>query len=287
MSELEPELSLFEKLKAIRVNKEIELSHIADKSRIQLKYLEAIEEGSLDNIPRVYDKLFFSTYLDSLQVSAEDKEQFEEEFRKLRKEITPSYTTTVRQIKPQEYSGISASFLKKLYIGIPVLLVVVLIIFMIINSTGVDMETGNDVQEISVTKIAETIEKAGKEKAQADSLEKSSTQAAETKENCIVILSAVERTWLRAITDGKDTTDVTMKQGNNITIKAQNKISFLVGNAAGIDFTINGKKEGVLGKSGEVIVNLIVTPDGIAAKQIKKPKINVEEEANNDSLNNN
>jgi multidrug efflux pump subunit AcrB len=59
-------------------------------------------------------------------------EQFIEEFTVLRKEKRPSYTTTVQKIIPKENSGISANVFKKIYIGVPVFLVVILITILII-----------------------------------------------------------------------------------------------------------------------------------------------------------
>jgi len=53
------EKNVFEKLKDIRLKKEISLESISQRSRIQLKYIQALEEGKLLDIPEVYDKLFF------------------------------------------------------------------------------------------------------------------------------------------------------------------------------------------------------------------------------------
>jgi len=73
------EKNVFEKLKDIRLQKEISLESISQKSRIQLKYMQALEEGSLLQIPEVYDKLFFRSYLKALEV---DEEDYFEEFLK-------------------------------------------------------------------------------------------------------------------------------------------------------------------------------------------------------------
>jgi hypothetical protein len=57
--------------------------------------------------------------------------------------------------------------------------------------------------------------------------------------------------------------------GNNVNIAADSVLSFLVGNASGVKFTINGIEKGFLGKPGEVISRLKVTPAGIANLQVK------------------
>ena len=66
MDEQDINESLFERLKKIRIQQNLDLSEISSKSRIQIKYLEAIESGNIEQIPNVYDKLFFQTYISFL-----------------------------------------------------------------------------------------------------------------------------------------------------------------------------------------------------------------------------
>jgi cytoskeletal protein RodZ len=60
------ESTLFDKLKEIREEKKISLEDIARNTRINIQFLEALEKGDLLQIPRVYDKLFFKSYLKAL-----------------------------------------------------------------------------------------------------------------------------------------------------------------------------------------------------------------------------
>ena len=79
----------------------------------------------------------------------------------------------------------------------------------------------------------------------------------------------MERTWLRYIKDRADTTENMLYSGNVVKINADSTIHFLVGNAAGINFTINGEQKGVLGKPGEVISYLKITKKGIVGQRMK------------------
>ena len=72
MEDEKTELSFFENLKAIRQEKGITLEYIAEKYRVQLKYLQALEAGDLLAIPEVYDKLFFRSYLKALSLHEDD-----------------------------------------------------------------------------------------------------------------------------------------------------------------------------------------------------------------------
>ena len=119
--------TIFEKLKNIRLKKNLELSKIAEKTKIHIKYLEAIESGNLKEIPEVYDKLFFQTYLTSLNIKKKD--EYLDEFYKIRKEVRPQYTTTIQKIKSLKTDSKRFSKLKQIYLIAPILIVVILIVF--------------------------------------------------------------------------------------------------------------------------------------------------------------
>jgi len=94
----------------------------------------------------------------------------------------------------------------------------------------------------------------------------------------------VERTWLRYIKDGTDTTEYMLQEGNKIDIEADSTLHFLIGNAAGVAFTINGTEKGLMGKKGEVISYLKITRKGIEGQRVKDlgAKVNEIEASNID-----
>ena len=96
MEENDESKNLFERLKAIRIEKGIRIESISEKSRIQLKYLQAMENGDLLSIPEVYDKLFFRSYLKFLSV--DNEEAYFEEFLVFRNKIRVDKTTTLIHI---------------------------------------------------------------------------------------------------------------------------------------------------------------------------------------------
>ena len=62
-----------------------------------------------------------------------------------------------------------------------------------------------------------------------------------------------ERTWLRITIDGKDEKEYLFEPGARPQGRGKEKFYVLVGNAGGIDFELNGKKVGDLGKPGQVV----------------------------------
>lgn len=263
MDEQEKSQSLFERLKQIRIQKNLDLKTISKKSRIHLKYLKAIESGEIDQIPEVYDKLFFQTYVSFLDL--EDTEQFFAEFRSIRKQIRPGYSTTINNIKTIASDPEKSSRLKILYIILPIIVLVLIISIMAINSITVKDNDSEPVKELAVRDIVNKIEL--KNKAKKDSIIQ---QSQLNKKNVSVNIKAVDRTWLRFIKDHADTNEYLLTPGNRLDIQADSLVEFLVGNANGLRFKINSNNVGVLGKPGEVITYLKVTPKGIIDKRIKK-----------------
>mgnify|MGYP006100665137 CR=1 FL=1 len=70
--EEEKEIIFFEELKELRKSKDIKLSDISDSTKINIKYLHAIESGNFDALPNIYTRLFIRTYCKSLKVDSKE-----------------------------------------------------------------------------------------------------------------------------------------------------------------------------------------------------------------------
>jgi len=62
-----------------------------------------------------------------------------------------------------------------------------------------------------------------------------------------------ERTWVRITIDGKEEKEYLFQPGSRPQWRAKESFYMLIGNAAGIDFDLNGKRVGNLGNQGQVI----------------------------------
>ncbi len=67
----------FENLKEARIRKGIRLEDIAERTRLPLKYLQAIEEGRIEELPPGYNRIFFKRYLKEI---GEDTEEIWRDF---------------------------------------------------------------------------------------------------------------------------------------------------------------------------------------------------------------
>lgn len=280
MTEKDKAQSLFEELKQKRIDQKLDLAEIAKESKIQLKYLQAIEAGRLEDIPHVYDKFFFQTYLSFLDV--ENPEQIMAEFREYRKSKRPQYTTTMHRLKTADINPRRASLLGKFYIIIPLVILVVIIIILAINSVGVESNSETNIKELPIRDIVDQLESRADTSAQLSEAETANSAASAS---VTINLEAIDRTWLRAIEDRADTSEYLMQTGERLTLEADSTMEFLVGNAAGLKFTVNDENLGVLGTEGEVISYLKINASGIVQKRLKK--VNRETTVNDTTLNRN
>ncbi len=62
-----------------------------------------------------------------------------------------------------------------------------------------------------------------------------------------------EKTWIRITIDGKEEKEYLFQPGSRPQWRGKEKFYMLIGNAAGIDFDLNGKRVGNLGNPGQVI----------------------------------
>lgn len=80
--------------------------------------------------------------------------------------------------------------------------------------------------------------------------------------NVTVIVTAVERSYLRVSVDGKIIFDGRVIPGDVFTYEAENQVSILTGNGSALRVTFNGRDLGLIGNFGEV-VSQIYTIDGL------------------------
>ena len=266
--------NLFEKLKEIRIEKGIRFETITEKSRIQVKYLQALEEGDLLSIPEVYDKLFFRSYLKALSV--EDEEVYFEEFLNIRREIRVDKTTSTIQISESAKDAYKKIFSNRnLFVIMPVVLIIVVLAFLLINTEMIGTSSEGKVQEIDIKNVVQRIE--AKEQAKFDSLRLAEQFKLDSlnmlKPDSLGLalrINAKRKTWFRIIADKSDTSEYLLNPGQNVSASANRTFEFLIGRADGLIFNLNGKVLNKTGTDSSVVRYMRIDSSGIAVKILKK-----------------
>ena len=81
----------------------------------------------------------------------------------------------------------------------------------------------------------------------------------------VLSLYARQDCWVEAQVDGTTVVSRTITQGETQKLEAESQIVLSVGNAGGIDFTINDRPGLPLGHDGEVKRNIVISKDSVAA----------------------
>lgn len=89
-------------------------------------------------------------------------------------------------------------------------------------------------------------------KAEEAPQERAAPTDAQPEEEMVLEISAIERTWLRVTIDESQIKEVTIAPQDKITLKARKQFDLFVGNAGGIEATLNGRPVDIPGGSGQV-----------------------------------
>jgi len=267
MPESNPHNELFSKLRGIREAKGLPLDVIARESRIHMKYLLALENGQLSGLTAVYDQLFFRSYLKALGV---EEQEFLEAFLKLRG--LPREQDPVPVLKPPErkmnwgvipnYKNLLKS--KNLYVLMPFVVVIIILIVLLSSTRSVDTEISEPVKEIDIQSIAASLEPPVK----TDTLD--TVQVKEKKLN--LLITGLRTTWFRLVTDKQDTSEFTLRRGNQMEVKASKIFELVIGRADGLQFRLNDKSPQLVSPDSLVVSYLLIDSSGIVVKRIKQPK---------------
>ena len=183
MEKSEESKTLFQKLQEIRLKKGIRLEAVSESSRIQLKYLQSLEDGDLLSIPEVYDKLFFRSYLKALAI--EDEESYFEEFLEIRSKIRLDKTTTTIEISEQSKDVRRKIFShRNLFVVLPVVLIIVVLAVLLMNTEMIGTSSEGKVQEIDIKNVVQRIE--AKEQAKMDSIKSAEAAILDSVEQAIL-----------------------------------------------------------------------------------------------------
>lgn len=230
-----------EKLRASREQKGFSIEAIEEETKIRKLYLEALEKEAFIILPaRVYAVGFVKRYAQFLDL---DVEELSREF----KEIAYGAGEEERQVlhAPVEKTSIMERMpVKNLFFAIAFLLLAI----WVGNYLVAYISNGINRQE------------AGKEPAVNEKNNVPQQNPATTPEpqpasdtlDMVVKVKPGQRCWVLVRVDGEEKITGILETGQQESFSAKDSIYIKVGNAAGIDILINGKKIELPGGTGQV-----------------------------------
>ena len=242
-------------LRAAREEKKWSLIDTEETTKIRVRYIQALEEEDYGILPgTTYVKGYLRTYAKQLGLNSDEIiALYSDSFTP---ETGPALELAQMQVKARP------SWVRPLIIGSIAVLALVLVIVI----AGL-YQPGKKVADSPYSPTA--LPSAPKPAAVAPAasppvVTNPENVVAATQDGLTAQLVFTQDCWIEVRVDGQPPIQGTFTAGTSKEVKGTSKIELVsVGNAGGLSVTLNGKALPSLGKSGEVLHNVILTKDNL------------------------
>jgi cytoskeleton protein RodZ len=257
--------SIGDALRSERLRRSLTLEQVAAQTKIGKYHLEAIEANQFDRLPGgLFTRSFLRQYarvldLDAEEVVASFKQQFEEPVLALT-ELQPKRRRSLPLLPRFGWFAIAIVVCGGVYTlwenvrrSLPETSAASL------HSSPVISESGPQLAK-SFREAAQELAPRG-QPALVPSASSRSGSESSAKGAMRVIFTATEPVWVSIQSDGTSVYTGVLEQQHNKELDASSRMTALVGNAGGLEVSLNGKAIGPIGQHGEVRV-VELTPAG-------------------------
>jgi cytoskeleton protein RodZ len=250
--------SFFSRLRRAREAKHLTLSDMSDATSINVTFLEAIEQGQTTVLPEPYIRAFIREYARVLGLDPEETLRgYEEAVRPIVPELKEehpadaAYDVTPSPRTQEETPA--ATLNPRLALAAIIIIVVIALIIVLWNLSR--SPTGEPAGGMAPpdSAQAETFESSGISGGEHVPPDRSGTQ--NIPDSLTLTARAIDSVWILVQRDDLPPVDVILKAGIRVSWKARNRFLLTIGNAGGVDVTLNGKPFGPLGQRGAVVRN--------------------------------
>ncbi|MCX7798334.1 MAG: helix-turn-helix domain-containing protein [Melioribacter sp.] len=281
-----------DELKFTREQKGITLQQISAQTKIDIKFLQQIEEGYFEFLPEIYVRAFIKEYAQSINLDPDEvisnynlakgeiKETDEKRPFQRKKDANLFYDSTVpskmefTKAGYEEYGSTTLvdtkknsnfkNLLSRKTILIASLLILILIFSYLIF---IKSDTESVIEEVPYKDIQTERYKVDTAKSQNNFFENS--------DSLILSILPLNNVWLKVLSDNKEILEKTVQSNQQLNIKALKEFYIVVGDAGSIKMSLNNKPITQLGNAGE-IRRYIISRDTIKSYLIPIQKKNEE-----------
>lgn len=253
-------------IKEARIGKNISLEEVSQKTRINIKFLEALEDGNISFLPKPYVLAFIKSFARSVGINEREVEgkfaniahqpEIEikdeaEETEKIESEKTPGWFDRIKS--KDEESGILGGLNFRL-------LAVAAAVIALLIYVGTQMNPSREQFEVTGPQITEE---------EMLSVPESTTTVTPQSQSLRLRGVASARTWLSIIFDGNETREFNLQSGDQITWTANESFQFRIGRAHALSLSLNGRELGPLGPETSLVWDMVINKNGIASKELR------------------
>ena len=269
-----------EELKAQKLLLEISIEDIYEKTRIDKKYLEAMENGDFEIMPQVYMRAFIRKYAEAVNLDPNEAILKYDAARsgKLFETVSSDdmNDNSDDDVDNEKQGRQSPNNVSETKVNPIIILGFVILIVLSFASYFVFFDSDNE--EIIVEKPIEEIlsERGDSTETLRFEINQEELDAQAKMENMfsnqdslVLKINAVDTVWIQIMTDQGKQVEYILHPKRSKTIKAKSKFDILIGNTGGVEFLLNDKKIDFVGKKGE-IKSVIIDSRGLRFPQNKE-----------------
>ena len=272
-----------DELKAAREAKKITIQQIAARTKIDIKFLQAIDDARFDVMPNLYIRAFIKEYANVVDLNPEEvivkfdaavKGKTEEPPVADKNETAPKTVTKVFQapnesLQPSTQPEEDTRFIKiKVnYITTAALVTVAVILLYVIFFTG------SSTKIISQSSIEDSLPLEEKPAFEIDTPKTKTNDFNPHKDSLELTVKTNQRVWVKVVSDKIVRYEGMVDANNTSNYYASSGFRVVVGNAGFVQLALDGKQIDNIGEKGEVR-NITITADSVRAYTLLIPAKN-------------
>jgi cytoskeletal protein RodZ len=257
--------SLFDELKRAREERGIPLAQISDITRISEEYLLALERGDVKMLPQAYVRAFLREYAEVVGLSPEEvMRKYNAAAGEAAGHPTPpppSVSAAPLEARSTQHRSYWNATTARIALIIAAVVVLVVIAWNLAGRKGEPVTEEIPFQNV----IRQEEERLAPASPHATSPADSSRPAA-PGDSLLLRASTTDSVWVMIVRDDLPPLEYLFPPNSHASWKARDRFLVTLGSAAAIQFTLNQKAIGVLGKAGAVIRNY-----EISRKMLSRP----------------
>ena len=274
-----------DELKNIRETKGITLQYIASRTKIDIKYLQAIEEANFGILPELYVRAFIKEYALTIDLNAADTikkfdqaktgktetetkhehekvtvHEKEEEKNKFEEAEKPLSSTTTENV----FKNILTNKNNLLIAGASLVVILILAYFLFINKGETEIIAEEPYAELNTGESNSRFEIDSTEHAQV---------TAPQDDSLDLQITASGKVWVKVLKDNKEVFRNFIESNQRKNFRAYKEFRVVVGNAGAVKLSLENKVLLLNPKMGE-IRNYIINSDTVKSYLISVPAKN-------------
>ncbi|MBI3110641.1 MAG: DUF4115 domain-containing protein [Ignavibacteriales bacterium] len=257
-------------LRTSREQKQMNLAAISDATRINQKFLEAIESGKFSILPQAYIRAFIRAYAKAVDLDPDEViRRYDEENREIQN-VAEQWVARARPVAVASPDVPKQSLPVLQHVKHRELLLLGLTVFAIaavvyLSSNTADPVPGENLREVPFDAVVRESEAAaGPEEEVRPAAVPLATPAADSLRLEITTLDSL---WMRIVIDDARKGEYLFGPNRKRSWVAKDRFTISMGNAGNATFRLNGKDLGALGRRGAVERDILITNDGIHRQQ--------------------